>query len=95
MAKSQWFVDPLYARMSDDLHLTGKSENTRKAYLRQIRKLSEFAQMPPDRITEDQLRSYFLHLSSLQTTMIYLHLTETAEADARKVIDKLFRRTRK
>jgi hypothetical protein len=30
--------------------------------------------------------------SSLQTTMIYLHLTEIAEANARKVIEKLFRR---
>jgi site-specific recombinase XerD len=64
MAKSQWFVDPLYARMRDDLHLTGMSENTRKAYLRQIRKLSDFAQASPDRITEDQLRAYFLHLKN-------------------------------
>lgn len=30
--------------------------------------------------------------SSRQTTMIDLHLTETAEADARKTIEKLFRR---
>ena len=64
MAKSQWFVDPLYARMRDDLHLTGKSENTRKAYLRQVRKLCEFAQSSPERITEDQLRAYFLHLKN-------------------------------
>ena len=64
MAKSQWFVDPLYARMRDDLHLTGMSENTRKAYLRQIRKLSDIAQASPDRITEDQLRAYFLHLKN-------------------------------
>jgi integrase/recombinase XerD len=28
--------------------------------------------------------------SSLQTTMIYLHLTDTAEANARQVIEKLF-----
>ena len=32
--------------------------------------------------------------SSLQTTMIYLHLTDTQVADARKVIDELFRRPR-
>ena len=32
----------------------------------------------------------FLGHASLQTTMIYLHLTETAEADARKVINELF-----
>jgi site-specific recombinase XerD len=34
----------------------------------------------------------FLGHSSLQTTMIYLHLTDTQTADARKVIDQLFRR---
>jgi len=32
----------------------------------------------------------FLGHSSLQTTMVYLHLTHTAEADACKVVDKLF-----
>ena len=38
----------------------------------------------------------FLGHSSLQTTMVYLHLTETAEADTRKLIDRLFvRRPRK
>ncbi len=35
------------------------------------------------------IQKYLGH-SSLQTTMIYLHLTETAEADARKLIDGLF-----
>jgi site-specific recombinase XerD len=37
------------------------------------------------------IQKYLGH-SSLQTTMIYLHLTETAEADARQVIEDLFRR---
>lgn len=37
------------------------------------------------------IQKYLGH-SSLQTTMIYLHLTEIAEADARKTIEKLFRR---
>lgn len=32
----------------------------------------------------------FLGHSSLQTTMVYLHLTHTAEIDSRKVVDKLF-----
>ena len=32
--------------------------------------------------------------SSLLTTMIYLHLTDTAAIDARKVINDLFRRPR-
>jgi site-specific recombinase XerD len=37
------------------------------------------------------IQKYMGH-SSLATTMIYLHLTETAEANAREVIEKLFRR---
>jgi site-specific recombinase XerD len=28
--------------------------------------------------------------SSLQTTMVYLHLTETAQASTRKLIEELF-----
>jgi hypothetical protein len=35
------------------------------------------------------IQKYLGH-SSLQTTMIYLHLTETAEANSREIIDKLF-----
>ena len=35
------------------------------------------------------IQKYMGH-SSLQTTMIYLHLTETAEANAREVIDSVF-----
>lgn len=34
----------------------------------------------------------FLGHSSLQTTMVYLHLTDTQVADARKVVDSLFQR---
>jgi site-specific recombinase XerD len=38
------------------------------------------------------IQQYLGH-SSLQTTIVYLHLTETAQADTRKVIEKLFRRS--
>lgn len=37
----------------------------------------------------------FLGHKSLQTTMVYLHLTENGEADARKIINGLFVRSRK
>ena len=37
------------------------------------------------------IQKYMGH-SSLQTTLVYLHLTETAEANARQTIEKLFQR---
>ena len=42
-----------------------------------------------------RLIQQYLGHSSLQTTMIYLHLTDTAAVDARKVINELFRRPRR
>ena len=42
-----------------------------------------------------RLIQQYLGHSSLQTTMIYLHLTDTAAIDAQKVINELFRRPRR
>ena len=38
------------------------------------------------------IQKYLGH-SSLQTTLVYIHITETAEADARQTVEQLFRRT--
>ena len=62
MSLSQFFHGPLYQRMSDDLQLAGMSQRTHDGYLRAIRQLADFCETPPDRITEDQLREFFLHL---------------------------------
>jgi site-specific recombinase XerD len=61
---SLFFQGKLYDRMSDDLHLAGMSDNTRKAYLRVVRQLADHCQTAPDKVTEDQLRRYFLHLKN-------------------------------
>lgn len=61
---SAYFPQELYQRMSDDLHLTGKADRTRKGYLRAVRQLTDYCRCRPDKITEDQLRRFFLHLKN-------------------------------
>lgn len=64
MATKTYFSGKLYDRMSEDLHLAGMGERTHEGYLRAVRKLCEFCNRSPDRITEPQLRKYFLYLKN-------------------------------
>jgi integrase/recombinase XerD len=51
-------------RMTQDLQLAGLSERTQDAYLRAVRQLADHFHTSPDRLTEAQLRDYFLHLKN-------------------------------
>lgn len=64
LTHSPYFNGPLYERMSQDLHLGGMAKRTHEGYLRAVRQLADFCKCPPDRITEDQLRKFFLHLKN-------------------------------
>ena len=64
MSHSVYFTGPLYDRMAEDLHLGGMSERTHAGYLRAVRKLADYCQASPDKITEDQLRRFFLHMKN-------------------------------
>ena len=64
MLQSPYFTGTLYARMAEDLHLGGMSERTHAGYLRAVRKLADYCQTSPDKITEDQLRRFFLHMKN-------------------------------
>ena len=66
MAKSRslFFVDPMYSRMSEDLHLGGMSQRTHDGYLRAVRQLADYCKTAPDIVSEDQLRRYFLFLKN-------------------------------
>ena len=55
---------PLRQRMLQDLQLAGLSPRTQEAYLRAVRKLADHFHIPPDRLSEHQLRDYFLHLQN-------------------------------
>jgi integrase/recombinase XerD len=54
----------LRQRMLQDLQLAGLSERTQEAYLRSVRQLADHFHTPPDRLSEQQLREYFLHLKN-------------------------------
>ena len=51
-------------RMLHDLQLAGLSERSQQAYLRAVRQLADHFHTPLDRLTEPQLRGYFLHLKN-------------------------------
>ena len=57
-------ITALRQRMLQDLQLAGLSERTQEAYLRAVRQLAEHFHTPPDRLSEQQLRDYFLHLKN-------------------------------
>src|SRR5438093_10788776 len=43
------------------LHLSGQGERTQESSVREVRLLAQFSHTSPDRITEQELQTYFLH----------------------------------
>ena len=60
----KFFPEALRQRLAEDLQLTGKAKRTQNGYLRAVRQLSDFAQCSPDKVTETQVRQFFLHLKN-------------------------------
>jgi integrase/recombinase XerD len=50
-----------YERSMNALQLAGLSERTQECYTRAVRQLVDFCQKTPDKITEKEVESYFLH----------------------------------
>ena len=63
-ADSRYFDGDLYQKMSDDLQLAGMSKRTVHGYLRAVRQLADYCKRRPNKITEAQLRRYFLFLKN-------------------------------
>lgn len=55
-------MTPLRQRMLEDMQLHGLSDRTQQSYLGAVRQLALHFGKPPDQITEEQLRQYFLFL---------------------------------
>ena len=59
-------MTPLRKRMTEDLQLRGMGEQTQKMYVRAVRQLSEHYSKSPDKITEEELRDYFLYTKNIK-----------------------------
>lgn len=59
-------MTPLRQRMLDDMQLKGFSGSTQKLYLRAVRLLAEHYRKSPDRISEEELRQYFLYVKNVK-----------------------------
>ena len=56
----------LRERMLQDMQLRGFSERTQECYVRSVRQLAQHYNKPPDQITEEELRTYFLHIKNVK-----------------------------
>lgn len=61
-AESEYFNGILFRKMVEDLRLAGKAKRTVYGYLRAVRKLADFCQKWPDKLREQDVRQYLLHL---------------------------------
>jgi site-specific recombinase XerD len=59
-------MTPLRQRMIHDLQLRGYADRTVEAYVRAVAQLAQFHHASPDQLTEEQVRQYLLHLSTVQ-----------------------------
>jgi len=59
-------MTPLRKRLVEDLQLKGYGERTQDLYVRAVRQLSEHYNKSPDRITEEDLRDYFLYTKNVK-----------------------------
>ena len=56
----------LRRRMTEELQLRGYADKTIACYLLAVSQLARFYGIAPDRITEEQLRAYLLHLTNVR-----------------------------
>ena len=57
-------MTPLRQRMVEDMQLRGLSARTQECYVAAVRQFAEHFHTRPDRLTEEQLRQYFLYLAN-------------------------------
>lgn len=55
-------VSPLRQRMIEDMELRSLSANTQDRYIKVVKKLARFYRCSPDKLSEEQVRSFFKYL---------------------------------
>jgi site-specific recombinase XerD len=60
----------LRQKMIEDMQLHSFSERTQDSYLRAVRQLAEYYNKPPDQISEEELRQYFLYLKNIKKVSV-------------------------
>ena len=56
----------LRQKMIEDMQLHSFADRTQDSYLRAVRQLAAYFNKPPDQITEEELRQYFLYLKNVK-----------------------------
>ena len=59
--KYWWFETKWHQKMVKALRIAGMCERTQETYVRSMRKLTEFYDKTPDKISEEELVDYFIH----------------------------------
>jgi integrase/recombinase XerD len=59
-------MTPLQQRMIEDLQLRGMSARTEQMYVRAVRQLAQHYHKPPDQISDEELRQYFLYVKNVK-----------------------------
>jgi len=70
-------VTPLRKKMLEDMQLNGLSERTQESYVGAVKRLADHYNRPPDRLSEQEIRQFFLYLIeskklSKSTITVYL-----------------------
>ena len=66
-------VSPLRKKMIEDMQLHGLSENTQELYARAVSQLSQYVHRGPDKVTEEDIRQYFLYLAKREEVCTLNH----------------------
>ena len=56
----------LRQRMTEDMQLRSLSPRTQESYIRSVSKLAEHYHRSPDKISEEELRQYFLYMKNVK-----------------------------